>query len=163
LFNRPVGVASPVNTDRAFTCPDAATVDNGPMTFPGPLGHRAVRAAAKVVWLAIACYAVVRTTPALGASFYFEPTSDAVAAERHGHQVVALMCLVFVVLAAVAWYVFDAPAWSPLLLVGLALVLLVARATEWAYLAIPVPYVVVFAAAAGVILGRPAARSSSPG
>jgi hypothetical protein len=108
---------------------------------------------------------VVRTTPALGASFYFEPTSDAVAAERHGHQVVALMCLVFAVLAAVAWYAFEAPPWAPLLLVGLALVLLAATATEWAYLAIPVPYVVVFAAAAGVVLGRPAARvgSSSPG
>jgi hypothetical protein len=129
-------------------------------TFRGPFRHRVVRVAAKVAWLAIGWYAVIRTTPALGASFYIEPTSDALAAERHGHHVVALACLVFVVLAGVAWYAFDAPLLSPILLAGLAVSLLVLSTADWAYLAIPLPYAVMGVASVGIVSrqGPPAAH-----
>jgi hypothetical protein len=112
-----------------------------------------VRAVAAVCWIALGEYGAFLATAGLGASFYIEPTSDALAAERHGQAVVAWTCLLFLVLAAVARLVFDAPWWSPGLMGMLAVTLLIVSSTSWAFLAIPLPYVVVLAAAVGVVCG----------
>ena len=121
------------------------------------LAGRGPRVAAKLVWLVVLACAVVRTTPALGASFWIEPTSDALAAERAGDRTVLWMCGVLAVLAAAAWFAFDPPRWAVGLLGLTALVLAVATTTPWAYLAIPLPYVLGAAAAVGVV-GLPSGR-----
>ena len=121
------------------------------MTYPGPLRFRGVRVVAKAVWVALAVVAVWLTTSGLGASFHIENTAVAVAAERHGHTLVARACFLLLGLAAVAWFAFEAPRWSVVVLSLVALVLLVAGSTGLAFLFIPLPYLTVPAAAVGAL------------
>jgi hypothetical protein len=120
--------------------------------------------AAKTFWLLVAAYVVWLTTVGLAASFYIENTAEALAAERHGQGQVALGVVLLLGLAGVAWFAFDAPVWSVVVLGTTALALLVVSNLDLAFAAIPLPYLTVPAASYGA-LARPrhAARDTSPG
>jgi hypothetical protein len=154
-FDRPVGVASPVNTDRAFASPTGRP-DTEQVTSPA-LENRSVRIVAKAVWLAGAVAAVWLATSGLAATFFIENTDDAMAADRHGRSLVVLAACVVLGLAVVAWFGFAAPLWAVVVLAATALVLLVASAVDLAFVAIPLPYLTMPAAAYGVL-----ARGRSP-
>jgi hypothetical protein len=154
-FDRPVGVASPVNTDRAFASPTGRP-DTEQVTSPA-LENRSVRIVAKAAWLAGAVAAVWLATSGLAATFFIENTDDAMAADRHGRSLVVLAACVVLGLAVVAWFGFAAPLWAVVVLAATALVLLVASAVDLAFVAIPLPYLTMPAAAYGVL-----ARGRSP-
>jgi hypothetical protein len=121
------------------------------VTYPGVLRSRGPRVVAKTVWAAAAAAVVWLSTVGLGKSFYIEGTSEALAAERRGHTLVMVACLLLLGLAAAAWFAFEAPVWSVALLAGTALVLLVAASTGFAFLFIPLPYVALPGAAVGAL------------
>jgi hypothetical protein len=121
------------------------------------LENRSFRIVAKAVWLAAAVAAVWLATSGLAATLFIENTDDAMAADRHGRSLAVLAACVVLGLAAVAWFGFAAPPWTVVVLAATAVALLIASAVDLAFVAIPLPYLTVPAAAYGVL-----ARGPSP-
>src|SRR3954451_19188824 len=82
-------------------------------------GVRAMRnVVVKAIWLALVVVALILMIRGLWATFYFEPTAEAIAEERRGELLVFVACGILVVAAVLAARFLSAPGWATAALVA---------------------------------------------
>lgn len=119
-----------------------------------------VRVLVKVGWVVVAIGAAWLATRGLGSGFLEIDPSRLAKADRRAESLLTVAGLLFVVLAAVARILFEAPIWTVLLLGGLAVACWLMTGTEVRFLAVPLLWPAVAGAAVGVVSRPPSARDS---
>ena len=135
---------------RAMESGDDAMADGPTATHP-----RAVRIVVKIGWAALVVVAMGIMTKGLWATVYFEPTAEAIADERKGHNLIAVSSVLLVALAAFAYYVLSTPLITPLaILAAVAVCVAVTLTPAVAVISLLVAYPLVLGALVGATLTR---------
>ena len=124
-------------------------------------GRRA-RLLAKTCWTFAVAYAAWLATRGLGTGFLELDPAEILRSDRHAQALLSSAGFLFLVLATVAWIAFRGPVWSVLLLGGVAVACFVMTTTDARFVAVPLLWPTVAAAATGV-LTRPPAVAGRPG
>ncbi len=106
----------------------------------------------KIGWAALVVGAMVIMTNGLWATFYIEPTGEAIAAERRGHVLIAVASVLLVALAAFAYYALSAPLGTPLaMLAAVGVCVAITLTPAVAVISLLVAYPLILAALVGVM------------